>query len=192
MRATLSFFNRPTLGVLEDLMGMVLIRKSKEGSFSGIIVEAEAYRGEDDPASFAFRGRTKKSARLYGLPGRAFVYVTYGIHHMLNIVTEREGFPAAVLIRAVEPREGIHLMMKRRKTDNLLNLCSGPAKLCQAFGIDLSLNGAQLYSSNSALYIVKGDPSKKRLIWKPRIGIRKGKDRLWRAYVKDSPFISYK
>jgi len=192
MRATLSFFNRPTLEVLEDLMGMVLIRKSKEGIFSGIIIEAEAYRGEDDPASFAFRGRTKKSERLYGPPGRAFVYVTYGIHHMLNIVTERKGFPAAVLIRAVEPREGIHLMMKRRKTDNLLNLCSGPAKLCQAFGIDSSLNGAQLYSSNSALYIVKGDPSKKRLIWKPRIGIRKGKNRLWRAYVNDCPFISYK
>lgn len=192
MSVSLSFFNRPTLEVLEDLMGMVLVRKSREGLFSGIIVEAEAYRGEDDPASFAFRGRTERSEMLYGSPGRAFVYLTYGIRHMLNIITEKEGFPAAVLIRAAEPGAGMALMMKRRKTDNLLNLCSGPAKLCQAFGIDLSLNGAQLYSSNSPLYLVEGEQSKKSLIWKPRIGIREGKDRLWRAYIKDSPFISYK
>jgi DNA-3-methyladenine glycosylase len=192
MSISLSFFDCPTLKVLEDLMGMVLVRKSREGLFSGIIVEAEAYQGEDDPASFAFRGRTKRSEMLYGSPGRAFVYLTYGIHHMLNIITEKEGFPAAVLIRAAEPRAGMALMMKRRKTDNLLNLCSGPAKLCQAFGIDLSLNGVQLDSSNSPLYLVEGEQSKKSLIWKPRIGIREGKDRLWRAYIKDSPFISYK
>jgi DNA-3-methyladenine glycosylase len=173
-------------------MGMVLVRKSKEGLFSGIIVEAEAYRGEDDPASFAFKGRTRRSDRLYGPPGRAFIYLTYGMHRMLNIVTEREGFPAAVLIRAVEPREGIHLMMQRRKTDNPLNLCSGPAKLCQAFNIDLSLNGIMLFSSNSPLFIEEGEKLKNELTWKPRIGIREGKDRLWRAYVKDSPFISYK
>lgn len=192
MSVSLSFFDRPTLKVLEDLIGMVLVRKSRDGLFSGIIVEAEAYRGEDDPASFAFRGRTKRSERLYGPPGRAFVYVTYGIHHMLNIITEREGFPAAVLVRAAEPREGIAMMMKRRNTDNLLNLCSGPAKLCQAFGIDLSLNGAQLDSSHSPLYLVEGKQSKKSLIWKPRIGIREGKNRLWRAYIKDNPFISCK
>jgi len=192
MLVTLSFYNRPTLEVLEILMGMVLVRKSKEGLFSGTIVEAEAYRGEDDPASFAFRGRTKRSEMLYGPPGRAFVYLTYGIHHMLNIITEREGFPAAVLIRAVEPRKGIALMMKRRKTDNLLNLCSGPAKLCQAFGIDLSLNGILLYSSSSPLYLKEGDKSGRKLVWKPRIGIREGKGRLWRAYLEESPFVSAK
>jgi DNA-3-methyladenine glycosylase len=192
MRAALSFFNQPTLEVLENLMGMVLVRKSKEGLFSGIIVEAEAYRGEDDPASFAFKGRTRRSDRLYGPPGRAFVYLTYGMHRMLNIITEREGFPAAVLIRAVEPKGGIHLMMQRRKMDNLLNLCSGPAKLCQAFNIDLSLNGIMLFSSNSPLFIEEGEKSKSKLAWKPRIGIREGKDRLWRACVKDSPFLSYK
>jgi len=191
MLVTLSFFNRPTLEVLENLMGMVLVHKSKEGLFSGSIVEAEAYRGEDDPASFAFRGRTKRSEMLYGPPGRAFIYVTYGIHHMLNIITEKEGFPAGVLIRAVEPREGIALMMERRKTNDLLNICSGPAKLCQAFRLDLSLNGAMLFSSRSPLYLKEGDRPKK-LIWKPRIGIRKGKDKLWRSCVKDSPFISYR
>lgn len=192
MRVALPFFNRPTLEVLEDLIGMVLVRKSKGKSVSGIIVEAEAYRGEDDPASFAFRGRTKRNERLYGTPGRAFIYLTYGKHHMLNIVTEKEGFPAAVLIRAVEPREGIAMMVKRRKTDILLHLCSGPAKLCQAFDIDLSLNGVQFYSSKSLLLIEEGEKSKGELVWKPRIGIQEGKDRLWRAYVKDSPFISCK
>jgi len=192
MRVALPFFNRPTLEVLEDLVGMVLVRKSKARSVTGVIVEAEAYRGEDDPASFAFRGRTKRSERLYGPPGRAFVYLTYGKHHMLNIVTEREDFPAAVLIRAVEPREGIAMMVKRRKTDNLLHLCSGPAKLCQAFDIDLSLNGVQLYSYKSLLLIEEGEKLKSDLVWKPRIGIQEGKDRLWRVYVKDSPFVSYK
>ncbi len=192
MQVALPFFNRPTLEVLEDLIGMILVRKSKASSATGIIVEAEAYCGEDDPASFAFRGRTKRSERLYGPPGRAFVYLTYGRHHMLNIVTEREDFPAAVLIRAVEPREGIAMMAKRRKTDNLLQLCSGPAKLCQAFDIDLSLNGVQLYSPKSMLLIEEGERSKSELAWKPRIGIREGKDRLWRAYVKDSSFVSYK
>ncbi len=192
MPVSFSFFNRPTLEVLEDLIGMVLVRKSEGRSVSGVIVEAEAYRGEDDPASFAFRGRTKRSERLYGPPGRAFVYLTYGKHHMLNIVTEKEDFPAAVLIRAVEPREGMAVMVKRRKKDNLLHLCSGPANLCQAFDIDLSLNGAQLYSSKSLLLIEDGKKSKCQLIWKPRIGIQEGKDRLWRAYVKDNPFVSYK
>ena len=192
MPVSLSFFERPTLEVLENLMGMVLVRKSKEGLFSGSIVEAEAYRGEDDPASFAYRGRTKRSERLYGPPGRAFVYLTYGIHYMLNIITEREGFPAAVLIRAVEPREGVHLMMERRKTDNLLNLCSGPAKLSQSFNIDLSLNGIVVFSSSSPLFIEESERLKSKLTWKPRIGIREGKDRLWRAYIKNSPFISYK
>lgn len=187
-----SFFNRPTLEVLEDLIGMVLVRKSDEGLTSGIIVEAEAYRGENDPASFAFRGRTQRSESLYGPPGQAFVYLTYGVHHMLNIVTERENFPAAVLIRAVEPRAGISLMKKRRKKKEVLTLCSGPGKLCQAFDIDLSLNGAFLSSKDSPLFLQEGDSSEKKLIWKPRIGIQEGKERLWRAYLKDSPFISVK
>jgi len=147
----LSFYSRPTLEVLSDLIGMVLVHRSEQGTTSGVIVEAEAYRGENDPASFAFRGRTKKSEMLYGEPGKAFVYVCYGIHFLLNIVTEEKGFPAAVLIRAAEPLSGILLMKDRRRTQNLQNLCSGPAKLCQAFAIDLSLNGVSLYSSRSPL-----------------------------------------
>ncbi len=196
-----SFYSRSTLKVLEDLIGKVLVRKSEEGLTSGVIVEAEAYTGEDDPASYAFSGRTKRSEIMYGPPGRAFVHFTYGMHHMLNLVTEREEFPAAILIRALEPREGISLMKKRRQTEELFNLCSGPAKICQAFGIDRSHNGLSLFSSKSPLFIKEGarrengEKRKKRkeeLIWTSRIGIQEGKERLWRAYLKGSPFISVK
>ena len=190
-----SFYSRSTLKVLEDLIGKILVRKSDEGLTSGVIVEAEAYTGEDDPASYAFCGRTKRSEIMYGPPGRAFVHFTYGMHHMLNLVTEREEFPAAILIRALKPREGISLMKKKRKTEELFNLCSGPAKICQAFGIDRSHNGVSLSSSRSPIFIKEGERRKEgreELIWKSRIGIREGKERLWRAYLKGSPFISIK
>ncbi len=195
MMIPVAFYSRPTLQILEELIGKVLIRKSRDGLASGIIVEAEAYRGQDDPASFASRGRTKRSEMLYGPPARAFVYLTYGMHHLFNVVTEQEGFPAAVLIRALEPLEGLALMQKRRRTDNVLNLCSGPAKLCQALDIDLALNGASLSSPRSPLILVGStdeDEKEKDLVWRPRIGIREGRDRLWRVYRKGSPFISVK
>ena len=208
-----SFYSRSTLKVLEDLIGKVLVRKSEDGLTSGVIVEAEAYTGDDDPASYAFSGRTKRSEIMYGPPGRAFVHFTYGMHHMLNLVTEREEFPAAILIRALEPREGISLMKKRRQTEELFNLCSGPAKICQAFGIDRSHHGALLFSSRSPIFINEGvrkeererteeverteererrEKGKGELIWTSRIGIQQGKERLWRAYLKGSPFISVK
>ena len=208
-----SFYSRPTLEVLEDLIGMVLVRKSKDGLTSGVIVEAEAYTGEDDPPSYAFVGKTKRSEIMYGPPGRAFVHFTYGMHHMLNLVTERKGFPAAILVRALEPREGISLMKKRRKTEELLNLCSGPAKICEAFAIDRSLHGVSLFSSRSPLIVKEVERKVERerrqrgerkeggekrkageddLIWTSRIGIGRGKERLWRAYLKESPFISVK
>ncbi len=190
-----SFYARPTLDVLEDLIGKVLVRILKGGVTSGIIVEAEAYCGEDDQASFAHRGRTKRSESLYGPPAKAFVYLTYGMHHMLNVITESEDFPAAVLIRALEPLEGISLMKARRKTDKIRNLCSGPAKLCQALSVGLSLNGLPVSSPKSPLFIREGLREKKRegeLWWRPRIGIRHGRERMWRAYLKDSPFVSAK
>ncbi len=190
-----SFYARPTLDVLEDLIGKVLVRILKGGATSGIIVEAEAYCGEDDQASFAYRGRTKRSESLYGPPAKAFIYLTYGMHHMLNVITESEDFPAAVLIRALEPLEGISLMNARRKTDKIRNLCSGPAKLCQALSIGLSLNGLSVSSPKSPLFIREGLREEKRegeLWWRPRIGIRLGRERMWRAYLKDSPFVSTK
>ncbi|HDZ27581.1 MAG TPA: DNA-3-methyladenine glycosylase, partial [Candidatus Aminicenantes bacterium] len=112
--------------------------------------------------------------------------------HMLNLVTEKKEFPAAILIRALEPRDGISLMKKRRQTEEPFNLCSGPAKICQAFAIDRSHNGVSLSSSNSPIFIKEGEKRKEELIWTSRIGVSEGKDRLWRAYLKGSPFISVK
>lgn len=190
-----SFYARPTLEVLEDLVGKVLVRISKGAVTSGVIMEAEAYCGEDDPASYAHIGRTKRSERLYGPPARSFVHMTYGMHYLLNVVTERKGFPAAVLIRALEPLQGISLMKKRRGTDETMNLCSGPAKLCQSMEIDLDLNGMLVSSSKFPLFIREGLKEEKRegkLLWRPRIGIREGRERPWRAYLKNSPYISAK
>lgn len=190
MRLPLSFYSRSALEVAPDLIGALLVHRSREGVTSGWIVETEAYRGEDDPASFASRGRTPKSEMLYGPPGRAFVYLNYGIHWLLNVVTETVDFPGAVLIRAVEPGEGISLMEKRRKTQERENLCSGPAKTCQALGIEGNFNGMPLYSSRSSLFIEKNHPSTGKLVWKSRVGIQEGKDRLWRVYLKNSRYIS--
>jgi len=187
-----SFYSRPTLKVLEDLIGKVLVRKSEEGLTSGVIVEAEAYTGEDDPASYAFAGRTKRSEIMYGPPGRAFVHFTYGMHHMLNLVTEREEFPAAILVRALEPLEGVSLMKKRRKTEELFSLCSGPAKICQAFGIDRSLHGVFIEEGEKGERGKSRKQGRKELTWTSRIGIGEGKERLWRAYLKGSPFTSAK
>lgn len=189
----LSFYARPTLEVLPDLIGKVLVRVTRDGLTSGIIVEAEAYRGEDDPASFASRGRTKRSERLYGPPGRAFVYLTYGMHFLLNVITEKKDFPAAVLIRALEPLEGVALMKRRRKTDRVMSLCSGPAKLCQALDIGLSLNGLSVSTTNSPIFIrkeLRKEEREKELLWRPRIGIREGRERRWRVMLKDCPFVS--
>lgn len=188
-----SFYSRSTLEVLEDLIGLVLVCRSDEGLASGIIVEAEAYRGEDDPASYAFKGKTKRSEMLYGPPGRAFVCLTYGMHYLLNVVTEREGFPAGILIRALQPLEGLTLMMRRRHTEKILQLCSGPAKLCQALDVDYRLNGASLVSSASSLFIrEKEGKGRGYLVWKPRVGIRQGEEKLWRAYLEGNPYVSLK
>ncbi len=190
-----SFYARPTREVLKDLIGKVLVRISEGGETSGIIIEAEAYCGEDDPASYAHAGRTKRSERLYGPPARSFVHLTYGMHHLLNVVTEKKGFPAAILIRALEPLQGISLMKKRRRTDAIMNLCSGPAKLSQSMEIDLDLNGLLVSSPKSPLFIreeQKGETREGALLWRPRIGIREGRERLWRAYLKNNPFVSAK
>ncbi|MFQ6069750.1 MAG: DNA-3-methyladenine glycosylase [Candidatus Aminicenantales bacterium] len=190
LRLPLSFFERHTLQVVQDIIGRVLVHESEEGLTSGVVVEAEAYRGEDDPASFASKGKTKRSEMLFAPPGRAFVYLTYGMYHLLNIITEKEAFPAAILIRALEPREGISLMKERRGREELKELCSGPGKLCQALGVDLSLNGEEVFSPRSRLYFTQGKGVRKNLVWRPRIGINEGKDRFWRVYDGDSPFIS--
>src|SRR5690349_7197037 len=165
-----SFYARPTLDVARDLLGCIVARRFPDGEvLRGRIVETEAYVGEEDKACHARAGRTPRTMPLYGPPGIAYVYLTYGMHHLLNAVTEREGFPGAVLIRAGEPLQGIEWMEEARGVRAAHLLGSGPGKLAQAFGLDLKWNRADL--TRSDLWIEAGEPVPKREVrTSPRIG----------------------
>ena len=152
-----------------------------------IITETEAYDGLNDLASHASTKSSKRSAVMFGAAGCSYVYFTYGNHWMFNIVTEKQGTAGAVLIRALEPLSGISLMKKRRATGDLQNLCSGPAKLCQALSIDGTLNGKPL--SKSTVFVLDS-VEKPKISATPRIGISKGTEYLYRFLIKDSPFVS--
>lgn len=180
-----SFYNHPTLTVARELLGAHLVHQLNDHQqLIGKIVETEAYIGEDDPACHAARGRTNRTEIMYGRPGYAYIYFIYGMYYCLNAVTEREGFPAAVLIRAVEPLEGIEQMRRFRHKAGRHQLSNGPGKLCQAFGLDKSLNGADLCGSK--LYIAPGiPPEADEIAASPRIGIRAGKEHPWRFYIKN-------
>jgi DNA-3-methyladenine glycosylase len=193
-----AFYNRPTLDVARDLIGKVLVHNRRGVRTSGIIVEVEAYIGESDPACHAAPGPTARNAPLYGPPGFAYVYLNYGIHPLVNAVTEAEGSPAAVLIRALEPLEGVDAMRRRRarrmkgrrartrSSLSLHDLCRGPGNLTMAMGITLAQNKDDL-----CLYIEdRGLPPAQEIAWGPRIGIRVGTEREWRAYVSTHPAVS--
>jgi len=170
------FFNRPTLKVAKELLGKVLV----VGRASGRINEVEAYIGQNDPACHAARGKTERNKVMFGRAGHLYVYFTYGMYHCANIVTEREHFPAAVLLRSIEPMEGIGLMEKRRGQSN--HLADGPGKLCIALGLRKQAhNGLDLCAGKNAF--VYDDGFKPKAIKKsPRIGIREGLDKHWRFY----------
>lgn len=169
---TTSFYDRPTLQVARDLLGARLVRLLNGQRLAGIIVEAEAYRGEEDQACHARVGRTPRTAVMYGEPGRAYVYFTYGMHWMLNCVTENSGFPAAVLLRAIMPVEGMEVIQQRRGKVTPSHWCDGPAKLCQALGIDGNLNNTNLCSPDSPLWIEEGQPVTDGWVSAgPRVGI---------------------
>lgn len=182
------FYNRPTVRVARELLGKYLVVQKDGELVSGKIVETEAYIGFKDPASHAYRGMTSRNQVMFGEPGHAYVYITYGMHHCLNLVTEKEGYPAAVLIRALEPAEGLQLMKKRRGRPKLRDLTSGPAKLCRALGIDSELNGANLCSG--VLWVEDRAEAAKPIVSSWRIGIKEGKDKNWRFYIKNNEFVS--
>jgi len=162
------FYARPTLTVARELLGARLVRILDGVRLAGIIIEAEAYVGEEDLGCHARSGKTKRNAVMYGWAGHAYVYFTYGMHWMLNAVTEKEGFPAAVLIRAMQAVEGQGIISARRQGRDI----NGPAKLTQALGIDASLNGASLYDSSSGLWIEAGTPvAGSDIITGPRVGL---------------------
>jgi DNA-3-methyladenine glycosylase len=188
------FYARPTLTVLAELIGKVLVHGHGSRRTAGVIVEAEAYIGEGDPACHAAPGRTRRNAPLYGPPGCAYVYLNYGIHSLVNAVTQPEGEPAAVLIRALEPAEGLPLMRRRRARlggaalDGSAGLCRGPGNLSVALGISLAQNRADL--STSPLRIEDHRIRPDALAWSPRIGIRVGTDREWRCHWEGHPCVS--
>jgi DNA-3-methyladenine glycosylase len=179
-----SFYNNNTIIVAKSLIGKSLVRQSRDHEWIGRIVEVEAYIGEDDPACHAFRGLTPRTKVMYGPPGNAYVYFTYGMYFMLNVVTEREGFPAAVLIRAVEPVSGFS------PEDPFP--ANGPGKLCKNMEIDKSLNGISLQSKELRIGQFSGAEKKQDIRWTPRIGISNGRDKLWRAYLYGNPHVSRK
>ncbi|PLX40208.1 MAG: DNA-3-methyladenine glycosylase [Deltaproteobacteria bacterium] len=173
MRLNRDFFSHPTLDVAKALLGKRLVRVEEDGVLSaGLIVETEGYVGTDDMGCHARAGRTKRNRSMWGAPGHAYVYFTYGMHYLLNVVTEMEGFPAAVLIRAILPIEGVERMRVRRRGKPERILTDGPAKLTQALALDLAFDGVDLCSVDSTLFLEEGvsvDPDK--IVAKPRVGL---------------------
>lgn len=185
-----AFYERDTVRVARELLGTILVRTNGHTVLRGVIVETEAYRGEGDPASHAYRGPTKRNAVMFGPAGHAYVYFTYGMHYCLNVTTEPTGNPGAVLIRAAQPTSAIEQMKKRRRTDQLRGLANGPAKLTQAFAVSRSLNGHDL-TLGKKLFIVKGDSVEPLDIASTsRIGIRVGLEKPWRFFIRENPFVS--
>jgi DNA-3-methyladenine glycosylase len=187
-----AFYGRPTLDVAEDLLGKVLVHRTRDGVAAGVIVETEAYIGEDDPACHASFGRTARSEPLFGPPGFAYVYLNYGVHYLLNAVTEADGYPGAVLIRALQPLEGLDLMRKRRAMKGRAiddhALCRGPGNLTKALGITLKDNRRDLTTGN--LIIEDRGISVGAVATGPRIGIRVAVERPWRYWVEGHAAVS--
>jgi DNA-3-methyladenine glycosylase len=178
------FFERSVHEVARDLIGCRLLY----GGCGGTIVETESY-DRDDPACHAFVGLTPRTATLFGPPGRAYVYLSYGIHSLLNFVCEPEGEAAAVLIRALQPTDGLRSMRRRRGARSDADLCSGPGKLTEALGIGLEEDGADLSRRPFALTAPVGE-GRPEVLTGPRIGITKAVERPWRFCAAGSPFVS--
>lgn len=184
------FFARPAPLVAVDLLGKILWHQTPEGIAAGRIIEVEAYPGEIDPASHAFRGPTPRTRMVWGKPGVAYVYLNYGMHYCLNIVAGKIGTPDCVLIRALEPIVGLSLMAKRRKTEAAADLTSGPGKLTQALKINRSHNGADI--TRGDLVIRDEAMSESDLVVTSRIGISQAEAAPLRFFLKDNPFVSCK
>lgn len=193
-RLTRDFFARPTLTVARELLGQRLVRRYQAERLAGRIVEVEAYIGQGDQACHASRGQTARNAVMFGPPGHAYIYLIYGLHHCLNIVTEASGFPAAVLIRAVEPEEGLSTMQALRPGRPLPELTRGPGRLCAALAIDRRWNGLDLCDPEAPLWVEEGDiPPAEAIATSPRIGVRGDEAALqapWRYYLRHNPWVS--
>jgi DNA-3-methyladenine glycosylase len=183
-----SFFSRYTPDVARELLGCLFVRRIGRRTLSGRIVEVEAYRGSDDPASHSYRGATKRSSIMFGEAGHVYVFFSYGSHWCLNFTTETEGQPGAVLIRALEPVEGIGQMAKSRGVSDVGRLTNGPGKLTKALSIGGGFNGEDLVTSKT-IYVL-GSQEPVRIRSSARIGISRGREKKWRYFVEGNPFVS--
>ena len=187
------FFGRPAQEVAPDLLGSVLERETAEGIVAVVLTEVEAYAGEADPASHAYRGRTARNAVMFGPPGYAYVYFTYGMHFCMNVVCMPPGTASAVLLRAGEVIAGEELARRRRPVQGpARDLARGPARLCQALGIDRALDGADLCDPASPLRLrnMIRQKQKKPVSAGPRVGVREGATVPWRFWLDGEPSVS--
>ena len=184
-----AFYNRPTLDVAADLLGKQIVYCSSEGRLSARIVEVEAYIGRDDPACHAASGPTKRNRVMFGKPGFSYVYFIYGMYYCLNFVTEKEGFAAAVLLRAAEPCDGLDLMKKnsprQKDPDKIL---SGPGKFCRSFGLTVTQNALDL--TGETLFLEERTGYEPKIERSSRIGIKAGAGKQWRFFDARSTALS--
>lgn len=179
-----AFYSQDTVTVAKKLLGKMLVRTINNKIISGIITETEAYRFDDDPASHAFKGLTKRNMAMFEEVGHAYIYFTYGMHYCFNVVARSKRFKAgAVLIRSLEPTQGIDYMTKKRKTSQLYNLTNGPAKLTQALQITKKQYGVDL-TKDGEIYIKNGITNVPKITRRKRIGIKKGIDKLWNFKIQ--------
>ena len=184
-----SWFSLDAVALAPKLLGHLLVHDSDEGLTVGRIVETEAYLGTRDEASHSFRGESLRNRSMFRRGGIAYVYVIYGMHHCVNVVSGPEGVGEAVLIRALEPLAGVALMRRRRKIKDERALSSGPGKLCQAMGIDRSHDGLSL--RDSELRLCRGKTvTAAQIATGPRVGITKDIDHPWRFWIRDNAFVS--
>ncbi len=188
-RVSREFYARDTVAVARDLLGYILESRVGDRVTSGRIVEVEAYVGPHDPADHGFGlRRTTRNAALFGPPGTAYVFFIYGMHWCVNAVTEHDGYPAAVLIRALEPLSGIGTMSERRGVEDPALLCSGPARLCEALGITGAVNTTSL--ATGPVRILRGNGPPGPIASGPRVGISRAADWPLRFVERDSPWLS--
>jgi len=183
-----SFYNRPTLDVAQNLLGKLIVWDCSRGRLAARIVEVEAYVGEDDPACHAAVGPTARNQVMYGRPGFSYVYFIYGMYHCFNIVTERKGFPAAVLLRAAEPVEGLEVMRQNSPRSRTATILSGPGKFCRAFGLTVKHSGVDL--TGDLIYLCDAPASESDVVVTRRVGINKGVDLPYRFFLDGSSAVS--
>jgi DNA-3-methyladenine glycosylase len=194
---TKKFYSRPVLKVARDLLGKILVKVESDKLLTGRIVEVEAYDGNSDKAAHSFNGRTERNEVMFREGGYFYVYFTYGVHHCCNVVTGRKDHGTAVLIRAIEPINGIEIMAKRRfgkkklNEKDLLNLTNGPGKICQAFGFTKKESGTEL-TGNKIFLINQPKLRKNKAGISERIGITKSKELKWRFFEIGNPYLSRK